>query len=376
MGSHFWLSSKLDSTSLSSYAKSFNVTAKESLRQLSHTISTSTNWESLGDCALVFRDHDAGGCLAVCMQDDLKHTVEIQTQLNFLQKSIQQIQYLDIAKCESLAHSLAQKINLSLDPETLQKSRVVSIPRGGLFVSAMLSYILPIKHHQLQPFSDCDSPIILIDDCSISGFRLAQQLCGLKNKQIYFYTLVSPAQLRQAALAVQPRLRVFESAMDLNVYNNDSSGRMDARSNRYWQGQCDAICFPWGETQRFYPSDSENKQTTLWPVSPLQKNLKSSLLEQKIPFYAVTEAQDRAISTGQHILYYSKDNLTRIYNAESKQHYSLDGVGSAIWQSLLSHSTVDQTLEHLCSLFSVEKKRLEKDVKDLIAKFEHLEIIA
>lgn len=363
-----WLATKLTHQALTSYSQSFNLNQAHSLNELIVAIAKNGFWHIDEQSFIVCRACTDGAYIAICTTESSQdHLSEINSQLQSLDTSLQQIQYLDSTQCLDLTKSLAKIIKQTVPENILKNSQVVAIPRGGLFIQAMLSYFLPLKHHQLQyTENDVDtSPLIIVDDCAISGLRLAQQLEKFPNRDIYFFTIASPEKLRDSVKLKEARVLDFKSVVNIKSY---STLKAQNTQQRYWLGQCDAVIFPWSETQRSHFSNGKLSNRPLWKIAPDKLCMSTKAKKQAIKATEVKENQSAVLSTPDNILHFTDQGITKILDASTMKHYSLDAIGSDIWQSLLSNSNLDHALAELSATYKVSKTRLNNDMQLLTQK--------
>jgi hypothetical protein len=57
-----------------------------------------------------------------------------------------------------------------------------------------------------------------------------------------------------------------------------------------------------------------------------------------------------------------------VLHMQTEVYYSLDDVGTRIWQLLEAHQDVNTVIEHLLAIYDVDEAVLRQDLADLIAK--------
>ena len=109
-------------------------------------------------------------------------------------KSVQRVSY---HQAEAGAKSLAAELSAAFSRSELARFGYVAIPRSGHFVLGMLAYVLDLGPRQLlrQP---ADAPVVLVDDCALTGLRFQQMLQSLPHERVIFAHLYSHPALRQA----------------------------------------------------------------------------------------------------------------------------------------------------------------------------------
>ena len=119
-----------------------------------------------------------------------------------LSSPIRQVSY---QQAEASSKSLAAQLSAAFGRGELTRFGYMAIPRGGHFVLAMLAYVLDIGSRQLlQPPSD--APIVVVDDCALTGSRFRQVLQLLPHERVIFAHLYSHPTLRQAITSQEPRV--------------------------------------------------------------------------------------------------------------------------------------------------------------------------
>jgi hypothetical protein len=120
----------------------------------------------------------------------------------------------------------------------------------------MLAYMLGLPAESLQAGNDHDEPVVIVDDCVISGLRLRQTIDRLDGR-IAVATLFSHPDLRDAVGTQEEHVELFCSAEDLvdlapDIYGPDYAAWRDLWIQRrgsavFWVGEPEYVCFAWNE---------------------------------------------------------------------------------------------------------------------------------
>src|SRR5687768_10417176 len=97
---------------------------------------------------------------------------------------------LTYEQAEAEAKSLAAALVAAFGRDEIKSFSYTAIPRGGLFVLGMLSYVLDLDRRVLQPRSSGE-PLVVVDDCSLSGARFRNFLQADEHPQVVFAHLYS-----------------------------------------------------------------------------------------------------------------------------------------------------------------------------------------
>jgi hypothetical protein len=158
------------------------------------------------------------------------------------------------------------------------------MPRGGFIVLGMLAYVLDLRPAQLAPSPPSDVPLVVTDDCAISGVRFSDMLDRCENRQVIFSHLYSHPDLRIAIERREPRVLACVSAQDLTDYAPAYYGdqyeawreRWRQRPNPgYWVGQPDHVCFAWNEPDTVFWNPVAQQAESAWRLLPPELCLKN-----------------------------------------------------------------------------------------------------
>lgn len=77
-----------------------------------------------------------------------------------------------------------------------------------------------------------------------------------------------------------------------------------------------------------------------------------------------------------HVVARMLDDETVLLNLQTEEYYSLDDVGSRIWQMVDGHHTVAQIVEAIVAEYSADPAQVTTDVSDLLDELSHEGLIA
>lgn len=243
------------------------------------------------------------------------------------------------------------------------------IPRGGLIVVGMLSYMLDLRAAQLtaEPLPDC--PLLLVDDCSLSGARLHAALARAESRRVVFAHLYSHPSLRSAIVEQEPRVERCVAAADLvdhagEIYADDyerwrASGLRHLSAGRYWLGLPDLVCFAWSEPDRpIWNSRSEALEEG-WRLLPPHRCLKARA-ELGPPSIPVETAAWR-VADG--VVRATQEDRIWLYSLGTDRVYSLAGVGADMWRVLASWGSIEAGADYLAGRYEAPLETLRRDLE-------------
>lgn len=290
-------------------------------------------------------------------------------------KQVQQnLRYVDYRQAEHDCAMLAGQLSAVYSPQELAEFSFIAIPRGGLIVLGMLAYVLGLRPEQLQSYSPSSaSPLCIVDDCSLTGLRLAQAINQTNSEHIVFAHLYSHPSLRQAILARESRVRQCLAAQDLGELAQQTSGETsDAAQSaswqtllgdgRYWVGPTEVVAFAWGEPNKNTLNPFTGRLESGWRLVPPHKCLKNRS-ELGLPpriVQAVNWRVPEAVVTGWF------DGVLWLLQTETEQAYKLEGLAADAWRALAVYGSLDAALDFLQACYHAEPAALREDLGAVI----------
>lgn len=210
--------------------------------------------DGLDEIAFIVQSKPHPAVAAVGLFDESTEK-RLQQMSGHLQSALNRLRYLTYADAEDACDRLGRAVQREVGAEVLEPAHAVGVPRGGLIVLGMLSYVLNLRHAQLEGTRPDDAPLLLVDDIALTGNRLHRFLQVHPSREVIVATLFSHPELREAIVRDEPRVNAFVSAYDLEDYDRERSdyGTHKAQwkerwtGTRYWTGKTDHVCFPWSE---------------------------------------------------------------------------------------------------------------------------------
>lgn len=288
------------------------------------------------------------------------------------------LRYVDYAAAEQGCEQLAHDLLGVYSRQDLAGFGFLAIPRGGIIVLGMLSYFLDLRPSQFPPRLDASAPLVIVDDCSLSGYRFAQFLGQTPSPHVVFAHLYSHPDLRQAICDREPRVKQAVAAHDLVDHAPDEHKseykawrerwRERTGPERYWLGQPDLVGFPWSEPDHAFFNPVADRVESGWRFFPPHRCLKN-WTELGLP---PSTARVRAWKVPDQVVSGQFDGVFYLCNAGTEEVYALQDVAAAMWSALAGYGEYDSVVAYVQSRYSVEEATLQQDlpgfVQELLAR--------
>lgn len=223
------------------------------LEGLARALGSSPIWGQSPDAALVVRPSPpllaVAGYLCEESRDKLKALRDA------LSSELASLRYVDYRRAEGDALLLAERLVDRLGTDHVNRCHFVPLPRGGLIVLGLLSYALHLRHDQFGP-PPPDAPLVLVDDCILTGARVQDALGPFEGRDVTVAVLYAHPDVR-SSIEARGRVQACVSAHDLDDRAPRILGpaydawrtRWSARSERFWYGMPEHLGFAWNEPE-------------------------------------------------------------------------------------------------------------------------------
>ena len=320
--------------------------------------------------ALWYRDPLAGECA--------------QRRVEDFRDGCRTLRYLAWGESERAVAILALELERLLGRDLLARCRFEAIPRGGHIVLGMLLYALRLP--TAPPDGGDDGPLVIVDDCALTGARFAVALAGTDAADIVFAHICSHPDLRVAIRREEPRVRGFAVAFDLADHAPARCGpnhadwvrtwRSRLPGRRYWIGTPDHVCFPWNEPDRILWNPSTGAVEKAWPIVPPEFCLKNHATGPPPPVpVQVHGAGIGPVRTAASAFVAEIDGRIHVAARGRGEVCGLDEVGSAMWRALHLRGTVEAATEEVAAAFDAPAATVAADLLALLAQLSKLGVI-
>lgn len=269
-----------------------------------------------------------------------------------LQKNLR---FVDYKRAEQLSEQLADKLRGLFSKDELAEFSFFPIPRGGFIVLGMLAYALNLRADQLliDPIQD-NKPLIIVDDCALTGFRFNEYLEKIRAHQVVFAHLFSAEALRHGIQQREKRVTYCIAAQDL-AERPLSTASSSPGSHLYWSGSSELVAFAWSEPSLLTSLLSSDKSTANWHLIPPQEclNNRIALAVQGTP------AANPIIYVPNNLLYQWNDGILLLADSNSGEYYKLENKAAAMWRALAVLGHPVQALNWLQTKFEIDQESVE-----------------
>jgi hypothetical protein len=351
-------------------------TLERSLHSVAEAIALHPLWQELPQSLCIVRAKPTP-VLAMLGTFSAKAIGQLSLQGPFLNQACQRLRYVTYADAMATCEQLAQQLKSHFGPKALGEFQFYGVPRGGLIVLGMLSYILGLRPEQLDPTYDCDAPLVVVDDCALSGSRFYRVLQQYPQRSLVLATLYAHEDLRKAIAAREPNVIQCLSGQDLYDHGPQTMGadyatwqaQNQARlvGHRYWLGLPDYICFPWNEPDHLLWNPSTAELEKSWHILPPQACLKNRPSSEIALPIQIQPSVEGWLQPTEHIAFGELNGQVLIGYLPTGETFGLSGKAAAFWQVILRVDGVEEAIAQLAPQYPDANLR-----SDLIALINQL----
>ncbi len=295
------------------------------------------------------------------------------SRLTHLAKTLEhypEVRYMSYEAVEAAAETLAARFLELVSPAEMKERAFIPIPRGGLIVLGMLSYLLDLDRDQLSMGTDDSRPVVLVDDVASSGARLRGTLDKIGGSDVIVVHLASHPELRDAVES-DPRVNACVAAIDLRSSTDDMShdeaerfaafwsDRLD--DDRYWYGDPELVAFPWSEPGQLIWEPVDDQVEPGWRITSPERSLET---RAKLGPPSLDRA-NRDFGFPDNIALGRFDDGYLLCTLANEEVFRLDGTAGVIWGALGTLGHLSLVTEHLAPRFDKPPSNLRPDVERL-----------
>ncbi|WP_197030625.1 hypothetical protein [Halomonas sp. BC04] len=177
------------------------------VNSLAEAIMANPCWDALSNPCLVARvDPDLIlGVFGNFSSSDRNRLVLLSNQVTAVLRAHR---YFSYHSAEKVAQRLADLLVERYGAEAISRFHFTAIPRGGLIVLGMLSYLLGLRPNQVEVSHKITMPkngtLVIVDDCALTGVRFQQFLRRVDADHIIFCPMMAVPELRFAIERHEP----------------------------------------------------------------------------------------------------------------------------------------------------------------------------
>lgn len=329
-----------------------------------------------GPVAVVHRPEASSSLAVVGWFTDEEHA-GMKAALNGFAGALSRLRYVSYAQAEADCRVLADRLRAHLSPDLLDEAVFTGIPRGGLIVLGMLGYTLGLRPDQLQPAARPDAPLIIVDDCFLSGYRVTTTLADHADRpRVVLAALYAHPDLCAAiehdhssvhaclharALTDHAPTLLGESYPDWTAQWHD---RLEGP--RYWHGIPDRLCFAWSEPHGYVWNEVAARAEQAWRTVPADRCLRTRDAAPPTAPIQTPHPADGPLGPSANTV--SADFGDHVVVARPGMEACLvfKGTAANLWRALLAHGDIDRALTDLCAAYDVAPTVLEHDLRGFV----------
>jgi Coenzyme PQQ synthesis protein D (PqqD) len=281
-------------------------------------------------------------------------------------------QYVSYAQAEQDCEELASRLLARYGRESLLTFRFTAMPRGGHIVLGLLAYVLDLPRSRLSSLGSANTPLVVVDDCAISGRRFGQFLRKRKTREVIFAPLYSHPDFRATLEQREPRVSACISARDLHDYAPEKLGDgygawhekgMKSGKDCYWMGLPDYLCFAWNEpdTKIWYPG--AERVETGWRVAPPSLCLKNRFPPGTPPPRLQIQPEAKGpLRPSAHAIAGELDGQTIVAHTLTNTAVALSEVAGDMWRSIIRRGNVETVVEDLLGRYEIDEATARREL--------------
>ncbi|HEX6926266.1 MAG TPA: PqqD family peptide modification chaperone [Longimicrobiaceae bacterium] len=347
---------------------------------LARALASTPGWPEEAQAVLVVRP-DPPECVAVLghfRDDELPRLRILAAQIEV---ELPRLRYVDYAEAERDCELLGARLVERLGLRELRSMHFVGIPRGGLIVLGMLSYVLDLPSTALGPPAK-GAPVVVVDDCSLTGLRFHQfraDLFALRGeKSVVFAHLYSHPALR-AAIEARHSEVVTVAAHDLtdagpDLYGDgyrDWSTRWSGRTAgaAYWTGRPEPLAFAWSEPEFTLWNEVAQRDEVGWHLVPPDSCLRHRHEADpgRLPLQ-VQVADGGLVVLSDTTLWADREGEVLLADLRQERVVRLTGASADIWRVLVKCDSMEAAVQSMAATYAAEPDQLRTDLCQFAAE--------
>lgn len=358
------------------------LSAEQRLVALARALASSPAWADVEDGIVVVRTQPPMG-IALIGRFDPAEAARVEWLPGQLGTELPRLRYVPWAQVEQDCAVLGERLTDRFGSAEVREMTYQAVPRGGLIVLGVLSYVLGLKHDRLTgPPRGGGGPVVVVDDVALTGRRFGEVL-GRHAGDVIFAHLYSHPDLRAAIREREAHVVDVIAARDLNDFAPQIMGdgyeawrerwMLRADGACYWTGRPEHLCFPWAEPDFTVWNPVAGREERGWyvvPPSAVLKNRSTAVDED-----ARVQVQPRSsgpIRVAERTFHGEVGGDVVAANLDTQGVVRLTDVAADIWRVLARSGSLDAAVRALGERFDADAGVLRADaeavVEDLIGR--------
>lgn len=350
----------------------------ERAKGLAGALAASPAWRDLPDALMLVRPHRPAAIVIAGLFGEAE-AARIGVLRTQLEQIVSRTRYRDYRDVEEDCAALAERLLERVGPTVRTDYRLVGLPRGGHVVAGLLAYCLDLPASRVGGTPEPGEPVLLVDDCALSGARFHDQLGRSDAGEVVFAHLWSAPPLRTAIEQAEPRVAACVAGCDLAEVGLDlPEEEYDAWRRRweersvgadlgYWWGLTEHVCFPWNEPDVRIWNEVTGRVERGWRVVPPER-----CLENRVAFDdARVRVQPRAkgpLRPADDVVFGEDGEGVLLARRGADACFRLEGSAAAIWAAMVERGTLEGVVEALSDLYDAGRDALASDVEAFLGE--------
>jgi len=346
------------------------------LQALADALSASPLWAEMPRATLVVRSAP-DPLLGVVGYFDAVDTTRLEALRWQLEHLLPRLRYVSYAQAEEGCERLAARLVQRFGRDELRGFRFVAIPRGGFIVLGMLAYILGLERSQLEPSQDAGAPLVVVDDCALSGVRFGEFLGRLDSSRVVFAHLYSSPELREAIEVRESGRVTCLNAHDLHDHAQERLGeqhlawqrrwleRMDDQG--YWVGESEHVCFAWNEPDFGFWNPVTEREENGWRFVPPALCLKNRPASGAHSVSVQFQPQGKGpLGPSSSVLFGEFEGQLALGNLKTSESFVLEGAGADMWRVIVEYGNLEEAADALSKIYEVDGATLRAELREFV----------
>jgi hypothetical protein len=342
---------------------------------LARALVSSPLWREMERAILVVRTEPPEGIAFLGHFSD-EEAARVEWLPAQLQSQLPHLRYVSWAQAEDDVAELARRLVDEFGSQAVREMRYAGIPRGGLIVMGMLAYALDLDPGRMSGDPDGGRPLVLVDDCALSGLRSMEFVRAQSNDvdQVILAHLYSHPDLRSAIQEEEPRVLAVVAARDLRDLAPELEGNQlsdwrsrwtrRARGQSYWVGRPEHVAFPWAEPDLGFWDEATGETRAGWRLVPPEGCLKNRGEPGSDPLRLhIQPAGGGGLELAPRTFHGEVEGQVLVAEIGSGQVIALAGVAADLWKAFLGAGSPETALERLATRYGTSAETLRSDAE-------------
>ena len=349
--------------------------AEQRILALARGLASSPAWADVEDGIIVVRTQPPMG-IALIGRFDPVEAARVEWLPGQLAIELPRFRYLPWARVEEDCVLLAERLTETFGSAEAREMAYEAIPRGGVIVLGMLSYVLGLSHDRLTGPHDEDAPVVIVDDVALTGLRFGEVL-DRQAGDVIFAHLYSHAELRTAIREREDDVVEVVSARDLTDFAPQALGpgyeawreRWTRRADGacYWIGRPEHLCFPWTEPDFTVWNPVAGREERGWRVVPPAAVLSGRLAAAEGD--ARVQIQPRSsgpIRVADRTFHGELDGEVVVADLDTGSVVRLTDVAADIWRVVAQSGSLDDIVRDLVERYDADPVVVHADAQSVV----------